>query len=451
METNQFCVGFADRIITPDEPMPMGGYGNTSNRIHRRVLEDLHAICTAMTDSAGNTVLLLTTDTTRAYPSFVADTRKRICEETGIPEDRIMITATHTHSGPDLLNFDEESVLRYLPRLKDLLAQCAGEALEDRKVSRIFVGSVEATGLNFVKHYKHTTPEGETKFFGDNFGKEVMDETTRHATEADPTLHLIQFKREGGKDVVLANWRAHPQLTGGNLKLDMSADYPAAFRSVLGAQLNCHVHYLQGAAGNINPKSRIPGENYTTDHNVHGARLAYFAVKGLEGNMREVPAGTVRTKQVTFVGKVNHTMDHQVELCREITKYWTGTGDRPGAYRMCREHGLESPYQAASIIGKANLPETLELELDAIAVGDHVAFVTAPNELFDTNSVYTEEHSPFGMTFTCGYANDHVFYIPSRFGFEYNCYESHVSRFVAGTGEEVSETFLTMLSELKDA
>ncbi len=445
---NRFSVGFADVIITPDEPMPLGGYGASSWRKHEKVLEDIHAIGTAMTDETGKTVVFMTIDATRAYFEVVPEARKMVSQATGLPVESVMITCTHTHSGPDLTNTDEEAVQRYIPRLQAWLVECAKAALEDRKAASISVGDIEAMGLNFVKHY-YNVENGEKKFFGDNFGKHVMDETTRHTTEADPTLHLVRFTREGGKDVVLANWRAHPQLTGGSKIKNLSADFPAPFREILGAQMNCHVHFLQGAAGNINPKSRIPGEQYSLDHRVFGARLAYFAVKCLEENMKTVPAGRIRTCHVDFAGKVNHSMDHKREEAAMVWRHFATTGDREGTAALCKEHGFASVYHAGSVSAKAASPETIDLDLNAIAVGDHLAFVTAPNELFDTNSVYTEEHSPFAMTFTCGYANGHWFYIPSQYGFDYSCYESHVSRFAPGTGEEISGQFLKMLAELK--
>lgn len=444
----RLLVGFSDVVITPDEPMPLGGYGASSWRKHEKVLEDIHAIGTAMTDGQGSTVVILTIDTTRAYFEAVPEARKMISAATGLPVERIMVTCTHTHSGPDLTNTAEEAVQRYIPKLQQWLVQCAQQALEDRKPAKVFVGNVEATGLNFVKHYYNVDENGEKKFFGDNFGRHVIDGTTRHTTEADPTLHLVRFVREGGKDVVLANWRAHPQLTGGSKIKNLSADYPAPFREILGAQLNCFVHFLQGAAGNINPKSRIPGEQYSLDHRVFGARLAYFALECLEHSMKEVPAGTIRTKQLIYPGKVNHSMDHKREEARLVWKFFSETGDREGTAALCKEHGFASVYHAGSVSAKAAAPETIDLELNAVTVGDHLAFVTAPNELFDTNSVYTEEHSPFEMTFTCGYANGHWFYIPSQYGYDYSCYESHVSRFAPGTGEELSEQFLEMLNEL---
>ena len=85
MELQTFSVGFADQIITPTEPIPLGGYGDTSGRFSERVLEDLHAISVAITDETGKTVVFVTTDTTRAYFQVVPEAREKISRETGIP------------------------------------------------------------------------------------------------------------------------------------------------------------------------------------------------------------------------------------------------------------------------------------------------------------------------------------------------------------------------------
>lgn len=447
---NKFLVGFGDVIITPTEPVPLGGCSfDSSTRFFTNIFEDIHAISVALTDEQGNSLVFVTMDLVRAYNHVVAAAREQLSQKLGIPKERIVITCTHTHSAPDVLNTKEPSIQRYEPVLIEKVVEAGVQAWQDRKPAVMSVGKIAAPGLNHVKHYKHTTAERVVKYFGDNFGIPVYDETTCHTTDADPTLRLIRFEREGGKDVILANFQAHPQLTGGPKSLNLSADYPGAFRNVLGAQLNCHVHFLQGACGNINPKSRLKAENYTTDHKAYGARLAYFAIKCLENNMQSVDPGPIKSKQIIYRGKVNHTLDYLQDRAREILDLHAKTKDRELCMRAGAVYGIDSPNMATFILIKARAAEYFDLELNAFTLGEHLALVTAPNELFDTNAVYTEEHSPFALTMTCGYANGHYFYIPSKYGYEYRCYESHCSRMYPGTGEKISETFLDMLNEMK--
>lgn len=446
----KFLVGFGDVVITPTEPVPLGGCSfDSSSRFFQNVLEDIHALATAMTDESGSSLLYVTFDLVRAYNQVVAAAKTQLSEKLGLPAERIMISCTHTHSAPDLINQKEPAIQRYEPVLIEKVVQAGVLAWEDRKPATMSIGKIPAPGLNHIKHYKHTTAEGEVKYFGDCFGVPVYDETTVHVGDADPTLRLIRFAREGDKDVILANFQAHPQLTGGATKYNLSADYPGAFREILGAQLNCHVHFLQGACGNINPKSRFARENYTTDHRVHGARLAYFAIKCLENNMTQVAPGPIKTRQHIYHGKINHSLDHLKDKAQEILDLHTKTGDRELCVKEGMPYGIVSPNMAAFILIKARAGEYFDMELNAISLGEHLALVTAPNELFDTNAVYTEANSPFDLTLTCGYSNGHYFYIPSQAGYDYMCYESHCSRMYPGTGEKYSAIFLEMLNELK--
>ena len=91
----------------------------------------------------------------------------------------------------------------------------------------------------------------------------------------------------------------------------------------------------------------------------------------------------------------------------------------------------------------------MDIELNAIMLGDQVSLVTAPNELFDTNAVWLEENSPTEFTLTLGYTNGHYGYVPSAFAWEHTCYESDISYFEPGTAEAYQNCFLDMLKNMK--
>jgi len=195
----QMLVGFGDVIITPEEPVPLGGCSlDSSSRFFENIFEDIHAIGTAITGSNGESVLFVTFDLVRAYNQVVAAAKSALAEKTGLPVERIMITCTHTHSAPDLVNQKEPAIQRYEPILVEKVIQAGVQAWADRKPARMFMGRIKAPGLNFVKHYKHTCQDGTVRYFGDGFGTPVYDETTCHTEDADPMLRLVQFQREGG-------------------------------------------------------------------------------------------------------------------------------------------------------------------------------------------------------------------------------------------------------------
>ena len=89
-------VGYARTVITPDAPVPLGGYGNTETRISEGFLEYLYATCIAVTDQEGNTALLFGLDVIATGSKAFADARTQISEKYGIPEDYIIMSASFT-------------------------------------------------------------------------------------------------------------------------------------------------------------------------------------------------------------------------------------------------------------------------------------------------------------------------------------------------------------------
>ena len=101
------------RIIeVPIVSLPMGGYGNGSER-HITCLTDdngdgyitygdgVYFTCTSVTDGYGKTVMYMTVDTTSISESVVEEVRKAIIAKLGrdvIKENEIMINANHSHS-----------------------------------------------------------------------------------------------------------------------------------------------------------------------------------------------------------------------------------------------------------------------------------------------------------------------------------------------------------------
>lgn len=448
MMSELYRVGYARVDITPREAVPLAGFGNTSKRMSRCVRDPLYASCFAITDANDTTLILMSMDLQRGGPRETAVVREYCLNTFGIPGEQVMVAGTHTHAGPDQFNENEPSIHRYRQMLDLKLPACVAMAMADRKAAAMYMGDVETDRMNFVRHYCHTTAEGEVKYFGDCFGTPVYDGTTRHATQADPTLHIVKFVREGCKDLVLVNFRAHGILCSGSKKYDVSADWIGGLRSAFEQKTDCLFTYFQGAAGNQNPKSRLVQENITEDCVAYGNLLADQVLQGMK-DMRPVEPEPIRTTRTMLVAQVNKPAPELLEVCRQVQKVWKETNDFKQSVAAGAAIGIRSPYQAGAIISKSSMEDTNEIELNAITLGE-LALVTAPNELFDTISAYVEEHAPQAKVLTLGYCNGMLGYIPSQFGFEYTCYESDCCRFHPGIGETIRDTFLEMLNELKN-
>ena len=93
-----FRVGFGRSSITPQENLPLGGYGTSSTRITEDVLDEIYVDCIALTDENNETMLLMLTDLQRIEDSLIDMLRLSVYEATGIAQERIIISCSHTHS-----------------------------------------------------------------------------------------------------------------------------------------------------------------------------------------------------------------------------------------------------------------------------------------------------------------------------------------------------------------
>lgn len=454
MEKNyDYLVGYGRIDITPTESVPLGGYGSTLKRMSYVIRDRLFASCIAVTDKADNTILLISMDLVNTNPKVVEKAREVIEKMLGVPGCQVMIASTHTHASVDTFA-NYPAVEKYIEDLGcKLLPAAAAAALADRRRSKLYMGDTNTKSLNFVRHYKATPTDGRAPFyFGDNHidGKlddKLVQNHSCHTTNAYDKLHLLKFEREDAKDLILINWRAHATLCSGAALHDLSADFIGDTRRLVEDRTDCYFTFFQGAAGNINPKSRIKKEELTEDSVAFSVLLSDAVIKALE-NVTYVEPASIKHKQVIHEANINHTKDHLKEEAKKVSEFYKETGDRTTANKMAKDIGLFSVYEANAVVGHAAAPVTSKTELNVITLGD-LAMITAPNELFDTLSVYVEENAPYKKVLTLGYCNGKKGYMPSKAAYDYGCYEADISLYEPGTLETVADRFLELLNEVK--
>jgi len=430
--------GFGRAVITPKTSVPLGGYGNTLKRMSQTVLDDLMATCVALTDETGETLLLISLDLTNS--SDAKPIRAAVARATGVPEAQIMVAATHTHSAPDLYSPHEHTLSwkeSYIPQV----AAAAEAAMKDRQPAQMYTGRTETKGMNFVRHYLLS----DGSYGGDNFGDFKTNTIVDHAAPNDPGLQVIKLVRDGAKDILLVNWQAHPTVTGGMTKTDMSADFIGSTRSFIEEATDDLFIYFTGAAGNQNYKSRIPDETPTHDNGEYGKLLGGY-ILAAQQTMTPAETRQLRVVQVSFEGQVDHTMEEKLAEAMKVRQLFLSEG-RDAGNKLARQLGFSSVYHAGAVIRRSKYEKTRAMELSAYAIGG-ISFIAAPYEMFTNHGVYIKENTPFPMTFVVSCCNGANSYLPSTQAYDYGCYESHNGNFVRGTGDRLAETFVKMLKKL---
>ena len=448
MHTTNLRVGYSRIDMTPEYSVPLAGYGNTHTRMSQGWYNRIYATCIAITDEQEETLLLFTLDQIRCNQAWTDAARARITEATGIPGERIMVSATHTHSGPDLLAFTPDHP--YYEMYMQTLVEAAREALEDRTSVKVAaMGRTQATGLTFVRHYRMT----DGGVVGDNFGNAKGREYAGHTLPADEEMQLVRLLRDGKQDILLVNWQAHPTVgstsvteTGRLLRPFLGSDYVGYCRDYVEKETDCLFAFFLGAAGNLNSRSRIKEETPTTDVGEYGKTLGKFVVDALD-HMQDASLHSLKTKRVNYVGQLDHTEDALLPQAREVRQLWEKENNNSLCAEAGKPYGIHSAYHAGAIIARSQLGTERTLELNAIALGD-LSIVTAPYEMFCNSARQVKDQTPFAMTMVFSCTNDGAAYIASNEAFDHGCYEVDNRRFVRGTAEKAVENFLDMLNQL---
>lgn len=432
-------VGYARERIHPKEPVPLSGYGQSEKRMSENTLDYLMGTCVAFKEG-DTTILIFSQDLIFANGNWVKDLRALINNKLGIPENNIMICATHTHSGPDQGN-SHASIANYHKLYNEQMLKAAKEAVADLSPATLYGTRIDAP-INYIRHY--TMNDGT--YAGPNFG-DWSSGITGYVREPDVDMQLIKIDREGDKkDIVMANWQCHSTMTGGVSKPDLSADYSGAFREKLEAATDMEFIYFLGASGDIAPNSIWKEDDHGMNYQQVGQALTDYALEALK-NLKPIEGAGIQTSQMIFEGAVNHDDEHLGVEARKVKDVYETLG-KDAATALAHTLGISSVYHANAILARPSRPATTTAEINTIRIGG-LGFVAAPIEMFSDHGKYIKENSPFAFTIVSTCSNESKGYIPTADAFDYGCYESFTSTFAKGVGETLAEQYAQMLKGLQ--
>ena len=443
---SELKVGYARKCITPKESVPLYGYGNSLARMSQSVVNELYATACAFSDGVNMPVVLFSADILLTQARVFDPIRKKIADALGLDFDHVLISATHTHSGPDTSS-SHESIVRYLPFMEDQFMAAAKEAMDDLKEATISIASNKSKHLSCVRHY--VAEDGEYR--GANLNVYHESPIAYCSSEPDPHMQLVKFTRKGGKDVIIANWQTHPHLTGFG-KADVSADVIGVMREEVEKAVDCSFVYFSGASGNLtisgfNKKLPIP-----TDYLVHGKELARLALEALPKATPVVSGPVALTSHIQKETLPPPPDAETLERARDVWNFFTTSTLYKDSILYAESKGLHSQYQANYMLIRKQRYDAGEIDVSlplyAFRVGE-IGFVTAPYEMFDTNGKYIRDFSPFAATIVATCANAYNSYIPSAYGYLNECYEADTAVVPAGTGERLAQKYVKMLESLK--
>lgn len=431
-------VGVGEAVITPPDPVgvSLAGFdrgGNLSTGVH----DDLHTRSIVVEDEDGEAMALLTVALIGISEEISDLIRSRIEEQTGIPFENIVISATHTHSGPRPTDPEDDFTRFFIDRS----VESAINAWEERLPGRIGIASTDIYSVGLKR-----------------------DALMHGGVHPDRETAVIKVENAAGRLMGLFfNYGAHPAtLDLHNLQITEDWPYFAITRIKEKIGENVVVGYIQGAEGDIN--TGYSALHSAVGANMYGARSweqARWKGELMANALLELLPSIETNGNITVGGSYDHfdfpirttypwTHEEALNWEREAQERLEEMEARlPGSYptnmeetrewqREMREKAMRGELDSRTQIGLRRLdtykvdlwaaqhvvsvsrrfedlpenPDPIRMPMQSIRLGDAV-FVTFPNEVYSEIGVAVKELSPYEKTFIIGLAGGRGGYIPT--------------------------------------
>lgn len=437
-----FQIGFARESIMPKTPVGMPGFANAEHRISTGYTDILYASCLAFSEGE-DTVLMYSVDTIYMDAATTQKLREQISAKTGVPQGNIMISGTHTHTGP---YYSSEPY--YTDVFLPAFIKAAEDAIADRASATMYGTKTLVEGISFVRHY--ISRDGKYLDSGEASQNPAL--LAGHARETDPEMILVKIDREGDKkDITLINWQCHPCFSYESTTL-LSADFIASLRTDVETQTGTEVIYFSGAGGDLGGGTKMPNEPAINDVNQFGSFLAEKAVAALGGTLTKIEGSGVKIANEQFEYATNRAGIERLEDAQKVKDFAEQKGSYESAEvnNYAKELGFASARECNTIVSNAQRPEKEAFEINALYLGG-LAFVTAPYEMYATNGQFIKENSPFEYTVVATQANGYLSYFPVKEAYEggVEIYEIAIAKFVSGIAEDTANRFVELLKGLQ--
>lgn len=436
LQAGDFRVGAARVDITPKDGTPLGGFYKF--RGSAGVLDPLYAK-TIVIEKDGVHAAIVVLDLSGTVRPIVAEARKLIQQECGIEGDHVMISGTHTHSGPqqprgsmmdEITKVNSPAGVSYTRMLPVWIADSVKQA--KAKLMPVTASSTlgRAEGISFNRRILR---EGQQEAI---WQPQKLTPKDRPAGPVDPEVGVLVFEAAGKPVASLLNFAMHPTSVGGGVKI--SADYPGVFTKLVSERHGAEMIsvFANGCCGNINHHDYITGKRRSTLE--LGTALA-DAVDAAWANLQPLTTfqPRIRSEQVTL--KRRRFTEEQIAKAKDMAAnmFTKNFGTVPMAETVCI---LET-------VAKQNEP--LLAEVQVIAFSEELAVVALPGEIFVELGLALKKASPFKHTLIAELANGSIGYVPNREAFPHGNYEIVSARNEIGSGEKLIEVALKLLGEVK--
>ncbi len=413
-----YKIGFAQEIITPPVGVGLAGYMN--KRPNMGMYDDLFV-----------KVLVIEAQDTRCgfmtfdLCSIPGDMFQRLFQAIGEKygekfRDSIIISATHTHTGPELRKESTDLVKYSFEQIFSAAMRALERAVMNLLEGELEAGSVYNNPFGFVRRY---WMKNGTIVTNPGWGNPDID---KPESDFDRTIGIIKVIQQGRLTALLCNIANHGDTVGGNL---VSGDWYGRFVQEIQYNLGTGIPVivLDDASGDINHFDFHQKINQTSIKEATRIGRGYAAiVLDALDKMEKLPENSISVSNTAVT--IPHRKLTPAEVA-EAEKILATVPDIP------KDGDLESQDLANKVPAALRFFAQRALDchnkstdshdgrITAVKFGKDLAFVTLPGEPFNGIARAIRAKSDFKHTFVVSLAQSVSGYVPMAECFARGGYE----------------------------
>lgn len=238
-------------MITPPLGLFLSGYG-FRDRGADEVLDDLEArvfwLQVGDGERVGESACIITADIIGFGKALTAALRSQLSERFGLPPERITLSASHTHSGPQTCeNMTTAGGVpdpAYMASLQERLVEAVAQARADLRPVTLRSGFGSLSGYAINRRVLVN-------------GKAVAAPNPKGVRDDQVTTLLFQDATSGDVRAALYHYTCHPTTMG---SYSITGDFPGAARRTLEKEFQgAACGFLPGCFGDIRPSCTVVG------------------------------------------------------------------------------------------------------------------------------------------------------------------------------------------------
>jgi neutral ceramidase len=426
--------GTYTKNITP--PIGITLEGSLGEIIAERIVDDLYVNAVVIDDNTKE-IAIVSADIHSIPNAVYKDMAARIKKEAAIDEDNILIAATHTHCSPCLdggpLNthvvWDD-----YVEQFKKSVVTAVCMAKKSKQTVRIGAGKGNNPDHVFNRRLKKPDGSIAMNWLKSEFLADCIDDGV-----VDPELLVIKIAdAEGNPKAFIVNYSLHNNACGGPIiSSDLSGHMCRVLKKVYGEDV-C-VLFIPGAIGNIN------WINYKEDRRKI-PNLYKLIGTGIAGTVLEIDS-VMKYQEVLNIDVLHKKLQiPDRPYCEYDTHVDTTFGEANSD-----NHFFKVFRRGKEILGHS-LPMN-DVDIQTIKLGDEIAIVASPTQMFVEFGLEIKACSPFKYTLFAGMSNGNMGYVPTEQAFKEGGYEvrklpinSHLD---ISAGKRIVDASIELLNEIR--